>query len=111
MGAKAERDKNLELEGAQSTEIAFCLQPGHPRTSPDAYNGVLMALARWQVAASPRSMRAGGGAHRHQLASRLVAACCVSPAADHHQSQSIVFTKALDHTNTCAHVTLELKFG
>ena len=27
---RAERDKNLELEGAQSTKIAFCLEPGHP---------------------------------------------------------------------------------
>jgi len=36
------------------------LSQGTLRTSPDAYDGVLMALAKWQVAAPSPSLRTGG---------------------------------------------------
>ena len=72
----------------------------------------MIGLARWQVAAPPPSMRAGGGAHRHHLLLVCVACCGVTGGMPvDHESQSIDCTNALDHTNTCAHVNLEVKIG
>ena len=91
--------------------LALCLEPGHllplagrvewrpdradevaSRTSPSFH-------AIWWVA--PPSA----------AASRRCARCCGVTGGRSHESQSIDWWNALDHTNTCAHVNLELKFG
>ena len=109
-----DRGKHQEVEGAQEHRSPSALSQDTSCPSPDAYNDALMALARWQVAAPPRFMRAGEGAHRNHLLLVCVprARCrvLVSPAAD-HESHSIDCRNALDHTNRCAHVNLEVKIG
>ena len=52
--------KTVEMECAHEHRSPSPLSQDTPRTSPDAYDGVLMALTKWQVAAPPPSLRTGG---------------------------------------------------
>ena len=68
--------KSVEMECAHEHRSPSRLSQETPCTSPDAYDGVLMALAKWQVAAPCPSLRTGGGHHHLQQLLAAASVCC-----------------------------------
>ena len=96
---RSKRHSAVYLQGCPTTHIA-----GRVDTHPDA-------LPPGSEGASPsRPCEPMGGTTIRSCFSslRAVLLCHRRPS---HQSQSIDCTNGLDHTNTCAHVNLEVKIG